>query len=96
MLRIGESIAVRKVEVLVVDVVQEHIDARQVVRGQVDFLPIEPLPNVLFSEHLRKLQQQRARTNGRVDEPDGPQPGTAFSWEDGNGIQKGWAGRWHP
>lgn len=31
-----------------------------------------------------------------IDEPDGPQPGTAFSWEDGNGIQKGWAGRWHP
>lgn len=31
-----------------------------------------------------------------VDEPDGPQHGTAFSWEDGNGIQKGWAGRWRP
>lgn len=31
-----------------------------------------------------------------VDEPDGPQPGTTFSWEDGNGIQKGWAGRWRP
>ena len=30
------------------------------------------------------------------DEPDGPQTGTAFSWEDGNGIQRGWAGRWRP
>lgn len=31
-----------------------------------------------------------------ADEPDGPQPGTAFSWEDGNGLRKGWAGRWRP
>lgn len=30
------------------------------------------------------------------NEPDGPQPGTAFSWEDGTSLQKGWAGRWHP
>lgn len=31
-----------------------------------------------------------------VEEPLGPQPGNTFSWEDGNGIQKGWAGRWRP
>lgn len=30
------------------------------------------------------------------EEPLGPQHGTNFSWEDGNGIQKGWAGRWRP
>lgn len=31
-----------------------------------------------------------------IEQPDSPQPGTAFSWEDGIGIQKGWAGRWRP
>lgn len=29
------------------------------------------------------------------DEPTGPAFGTAFSWEDGNGIQHGWGGRSH-
>ncbi len=31
-----------------------------------------------------------------IEEPDGPQPGTAFSWEDGTSLRKGWAGRWRP
>lgn len=35
------------------------------------------------------------RTRQTLDEALGPQPGTSFSWEDGNRIQKGWAGRSH-
>ncbi|WP_420176105.1 IS1249 family transposase [Luteococcus sp. OSA5] len=35
------------------------------------------------------------RTRQTTEEPLGPQPGTSFSWEDGNGLQKGWAGRSH-
>ncbi len=30
-----------------------------------------------------------------IDDPIGPTFGTSFSWEDGNGIQHGWAGRSH-
>lgn len=37
-----------------------------------------------------------ATPRATTDEPIGPQPGTHFSWEDGNGIQHGWAGRSHP
>lgn len=43
-------------------------------------------------EHWTPTQPARVIT----DEPDSPQPGTAFSWEDGNRIQKGWTGRWQP
>lgn len=34
------------------------------------------------------------RTTPQPDEdPLGPAMGTSFSWEDGNGVQKGWGGR---
>lgn len=42
--------------------------------------------------HWQPTRPQRPITQ----EPDRPQPGTAFSWEDGNRIHKGWAGRWRP
>ena len=53
-------------EVGEVDVVQEHVDPAQVVGGQVDLLSEEPAAHVLLTEHLRELQQQRARAAGRV------------------------------
>lgn len=31
-----------------------------------------------------------------TEQPDGPQPGTHFSWEDGNHLRHGWAGRHTP
>ncbi|TXI51987.1 IS1249 family transposase [Mycolicibacter arupensis] len=36
---------------------------------------------------------RRQHTQHLDDEPLGPTLGTEFSWEDGNGIQQGWAGR---
>ena len=53
-------------EVGEVDVVQEHVDPAQVVSGQVDLLAEEPAAHILLTEHLRELQQQRARATGRV------------------------------
>ena len=53
--------------------------------------PHEPW-NLARPEHWTPMKP--ARTT--IGEPDSPQPGTAFSWEDGIGIQKGWAGRWKP
>ena len=63
---IDQGIAVLNAEVPVVDVVQEHVDPRQVVRGQVDLLPVEPVANPVWPENLGELQQQRPRPAGRV------------------------------
>jgi hypothetical protein len=54
------------VELLEVDVVQEHVDAAQVVGRQVDLLTEEALPHVVLAEHLGELQQQRTRATRRV------------------------------
>jgi RecA/RadA recombinase len=64
--RVDERVAVGDVELLVVDVVQEHVDAREVVGRQVDLLAVEALPHVVLAEHLGELQQQRARAARRV------------------------------
>ncbi len=63
---IGQRVAVGDVELLVVDVVQEHVDPAQVVGREVDLLAEEPQPHVVAAEHLRELQQQRPRAAGRV------------------------------
>ena len=61
-----ERVAVRDVELLEVDVVQEHVDASQVERGQVDLLAEEALAHVVLAEHLGELQQQAAGAAGGV------------------------------
>jgi len=64
--RLGQRVAELDVELVVVDVVQEHVHPRQVVRGVVDFLPIEAFFDDVVVELLLGLQQQRAGTAGRV------------------------------
>ena len=44
---------------------QEHFDPAQVLRSQVDFLTVETMPDVLLTQKLGELQQQRAGTAGR-------------------------------
>ena len=46
------------VKFLVVDVVQEHVDPREVVGREVDLLAEEAFANILFAKHFRKLEQQ--------------------------------------
>ena len=65
-LGVGQGVPVCDVELLVVDVVQEHIDAAEIVCRQVDFLPEEPLPDILLAQHLGELQQERPGAASRV------------------------------
>jgi hypothetical protein len=46
---IGKCITVGNIKVIVVDVVQKHIDTAEVVSSRVYFLPKEPLPHVIFA-----------------------------------------------
>ena len=64
-LRVREGVTQGEAELLVVHVVQEHVDPCEVVGGEVDFLT-EEATHVLLAEYLRELQQQRARACGRV------------------------------
>ena len=64
--RIGQRVPVGDVELLKIDVVQKHVDAAQVVGGQIDFLTEKALPHIVLAQHLGKVQQQRTGTAGGV------------------------------
>ena len=66
MLRICQRVLTGNVEFVKFNVVQEHINAAQVVRCDVDFLSKEAIAHGIPSQHLFCLQQQRARAAGRV------------------------------
>lgn len=57
-MRIDECVPMRNVEVVEVDVVQEHVDAAEVVRGDVLILPVESVANVLPADDLGEFQQE--------------------------------------
>ena len=63
---IQQRVAQLDVEIVVVDVMQKHVDTTKVVGGGVDLLTIILQRRVLPSDGLRELQQQRARATGRV------------------------------
>ena len=52
MFRVDQRVAVCDIKVIVVDIVQKHIDAAEIIDGEVDSLPKEPLPYIFFSEAL--------------------------------------------
>ena len=56
MLRIGQRVAACDVEIVEVDVLQEHIDAAKIVRRDVDFLPVEAVSHILLTKNFGKLQ----------------------------------------
>lgn len=64
--RFAQRVAQLDVELVVVDVVQEHVHPCQVVGGVVDFLTVEPVFDDVFVELLLGLQQQRAGAAGRI------------------------------
>ncbi len=66
MLRLLERVAQCDIELLVVNIMQEHIDTAQVVGRAVNLLPVETLPHILLAYDLRHLQQQRTRPAGGV------------------------------
>ncbi|OMC00859.1 hypothetical protein A5733_03410 [Mycobacterium sp. NS-7484] len=72
----------------------EH--ARRAAEWKLNSLTADPHDpwELVRSEHLNP---PRTKTPRPVeDEPLGPTMGTSFSWEDGNGLQHGWAGRSTP
>ena len=48
------------------DVVQELVDAAEVVGGDVDFLAEKALAHILLAENFRRFEQERAGTTGGV------------------------------
>ena len=69
MLGIGERVLTGDVELVKADVVQVHVDAAQVVGGDVDLLTVEAIAHGVRAKHLLRLEQQRAGAAGGVYVP---------------------------
>ena len=63
---VGEGVPVGNVKLVVVDVVEEHVDPAEVVGGQVDLLAKETLAHHIPAQDLGSLQQQGAGATGGV------------------------------
>lgn len=63
---VEEGVSQTDVELGVADIVQKHVDAAEVVGGQVDLLPVEALADVLLAEDPGKVEQERAGAAGGV------------------------------
>jgi hypothetical protein len=61
-----ESITVCYIEFLIVDVVEKHIDTTEIVGGDIDFLSEKSLTDIFFSEDLRELEEERARSTAWI------------------------------
>ena len=66
MLRFEQCITQRDAEMIIVDVVQEHVDATEVVGRLVDLLTEETLLHVLFADDFCNLHEKRTGTAGGV------------------------------
>ena len=64
--RVNERVSVPDIEAGAVYVVQEHVDATQVVGRYVQFLPEETVPYIFLPEYFRELQQQRSGAAGGI------------------------------
>ena len=65
-LRVFKGIAEGNVELIVSNVVEEHIDATEVVCGDVDLLSIEALSHLVVSKDFGSLQEEGTRTTSWV------------------------------
>ena len=66
MLRREQRVVASNIELIKTYIVQEHVDAAEVVGRQVNLLTIETIAHILFAQNLGELQQQRTRTACRV------------------------------
>ena len=55
MLRAEQSVLPDNAELIELDVMQEHIDAAEVVSGQVDLLTVEASLDIILSQHFFHL-----------------------------------------
>lgn len=63
---VGEGVPVGNVKLVIVNVVEEHVDPAEVVGGQVDLLAKETLAHHIPAQDLGSLQQQGAGPAGGV------------------------------
>lgn len=57
MLRIDQRVFTGDVKLVELDVVEKHVDAAQVVGGDVDFLPKKSVPNCVTTKDFFRFQQ---------------------------------------
>jgi hypothetical protein len=57
------------VELVIINIVQEHIDTAEVVSGDVDLLAEKAQPHVLLAEYLGKLQAAGSRNRRQGHRP---------------------------
>ena len=66
MLWIGQGILAGNAKLVKTDVVEKHIDAAQVVRGDIDFLSKKAVAYCIVAQHLHRFQQQGTRTTSGI------------------------------
>lgn len=66
MLRTDQRIFTGDVEFIEADIMQEHIDAAQIVRRDIDFLPVEAITNGVLPQHLFGFQKERSAPTCRI------------------------------
>ena len=66
MLRAEQGVLPYNAELIELDVMQEHIDAAEVVSGQVNLLTVEASLDIILAQHFFHLQQQRTGAAGGV------------------------------
>ena len=69
MLWIGQGILAGNAKLVKTDVVEKHIDAAQVVRGDIDFLSKKAVAYCIVAQHLHRFQQQGTRTTSGIYVP---------------------------
>ena len=65
-LRMRECISMSYIKLLIIDVVEKHIDTTEIVGSDIDLLPEKPLTYIFFSENFRELQEERSRTTAWI------------------------------
>ena len=66
MLGTSERVITSNIKFIKANFVQEHINAAQVVGGDVHLLAIKAVAHRILAQNLRRLQQQGAGATGRV------------------------------
>lgn len=66
MLRTDQRIFTGDVEFIEADIMQEHIDAAEIVRRDIDFLPVEAITNSVLPQHLFGFQKERSAPTCRI------------------------------
>ncbi len=52
MVWVGKGVPMSDIKMVVVDIVQEHVDTTEVVGGEVDLLPIKTEAHIFFTQNL--------------------------------------------